>query len=204
MLRRPRSQTQRRTAPSTAPPASAARCAHFSAWTLLVPFCKSVPNLPNHERDRVQPLFRSLLLNIEQGLSNYISGVILHWETLFQKDAAGNQMVDLITAGGMIPGIKLDGGYKNSYIAVRVSHGTTCAALIIFSCWLVSRVMCPRWMRYVLMQHHRLLALPHPLPLHWPLHSRCIALRWPLAGGCRAPRLAHSATRRRWTRGWTS
>jgi fructose-bisphosphate aldolase class I len=48
------------------------------------------------------------------GLSTYISGVILHWETLFQSDAAGNKMVDLITKGGMIPGIKLDKGYDKS------------------------------------------------------------------------------------------
>ena len=41
-------------------------------------------------------------------LNKYISGVILHWETLFQTDAAGNKMVDLITKNGMIPGIKLD------------------------------------------------------------------------------------------------
>jgi len=48
------------------------------------------------------------------GLSEYISGVILHWETLFQSDAEGNKMVDLITKGGMIPGIKLDKGYDKS------------------------------------------------------------------------------------------
>ena len=34
------------------------------------------------------------------GLSEYISGVILHWETLFQHDATGRRMVDLITANG--------------------------------------------------------------------------------------------------------
>ena len=45
------------------------------------------------------------------GLSQYISGVILHVETLFQKDAEGKQMVDLITGNGMIPRIKLDKGY---------------------------------------------------------------------------------------------
>merc|ERR1719183_3180814 len=45
------------------------------------------------------------------GLSDYISGVILHWETLFQKDADGSEMVDLITKNGMLPGIKLDLGY---------------------------------------------------------------------------------------------
>lgn len=48
------------------------------------------------------------------GLSQYISGIILHWETLFQADAQGNKMVDLITRNGMIPGIKLDKGYDKS------------------------------------------------------------------------------------------
>ncbi|EOD06635.1 fructose-1,6-bisphosphate aldolase [Emiliania huxleyi CCMP1516] len=50
------------------------------------------------------------------GLSEHISGVILHWETLFQSDAAGNKMVDLITRNGMIPGIKLDKGYDTAGI----------------------------------------------------------------------------------------
>jgi len=50
------------------------------------------------------------------GLSEYISGVILHWETLFQKDANGNDMVDLITKGGMLAGIKLDKGYDKTGI----------------------------------------------------------------------------------------
>jgi fructose-bisphosphate aldolase class I len=50
------------------------------------------------------------------GLGDYISGVILHWETLFQKDADGNEMVDLITKGGMLPGIKLDLGYDKKGI----------------------------------------------------------------------------------------
>ena len=39
------------------------------------------------------------------------AGVILHKETLFQCDATGAKMVDLITGNGMIPGIKLDKGY---------------------------------------------------------------------------------------------
>ena len=53
--------------------------------------------------------YRSMLYQAP-GLSDHISGVILHWETLFQTDAAGHQMVDLITRNGMIPGIKLDKG----------------------------------------------------------------------------------------------
>merc|ERR1719356_544211 len=51
------------------------------------------------------------------GLSDYISGVILHWETLFQKDATGKAMVDIITGnGGMIPGIKVDMAYDKKGI----------------------------------------------------------------------------------------
>merc|ERR1719171_2179894 len=42
------------------------------------------------------------------GLSEHISGVILHWETLFQTDANGNEMVDLIRNNGMLVGIKVD------------------------------------------------------------------------------------------------
>lgn len=45
------------------------------------------------------------------GLSEYISGVILHWETLFQDDADGKAMVDIITGNGMVAGIKVDKAY---------------------------------------------------------------------------------------------
>nr|AFE02906.1 fructose-1,6-bisphosphate aldolase class I [Emiliania huxleyi] len=62
--------------------------------------------------------YRSMLYQAPDapGLSEHISGVILHWETLFQSDAAGNKMVDLITRNGMIPGIKLDKGYDTAGI----------------------------------------------------------------------------------------
>jgi len=46
------------------------------------------------------------------GLSEHISGVILHWETLFQDDASGKPMVDIITGNGMLPGIKVDKAYN--------------------------------------------------------------------------------------------
>jgi len=54
--------------------------------------------------------YRSLCFTTP-GLSENISGVILHWETLFQKDAAGTDMVKLIADGGMLSGIKLDKAY---------------------------------------------------------------------------------------------
>ena len=50
------------------------------------------------------------------GLKESIGGVILHSETLFQTDACGEKMVDIITKAGMIPGIKLDQGYDKAGI----------------------------------------------------------------------------------------
>eukprot|EP00629_Pelagomonadales_sp_RCC1024_P012013 CAMPEP_0119260780 /NCGR_PEP_ID=MMETSP1329-20130426/1028_1 /TAXON_ID=114041 /ORGANISM="Genus nov. species nov., Strain RCC1024" /LENGTH=380 /DNA_ID=CAMNT_0007260231 /DNA_START=17 /DNA_END=1159 /DNA_ORIENTATION=+ len=59
--------------------------------------------------------YRSMLYKTP-GLGEYCSAVILHKETLFQCDAEGNKMVDLITKNGMIPGIKLDKGYDKKGI----------------------------------------------------------------------------------------
>ena len=50
------------------------------------------------------------------GLSEHIGGVILHWETLFQQDAQGKAIVDIIKDNGMIPAIKVDKGYNKKGI----------------------------------------------------------------------------------------
>jgi len=67
--------------------------------------CKKIPDTIEN-----RAAYRSLCFTAP-GLSEHISGVILHWETLFQKDAEGNEMVDLITKNGMLAGIKLDKAY---------------------------------------------------------------------------------------------
>merc|ERR1719247_2316017 len=69
---------------------------------------KKIPDTPEN-----RAAYRSMCYTAP-GLGEYISGVILHWETLFQKYAKGNEMVDLIAKAGMIPGIKLDKGYDKS------------------------------------------------------------------------------------------
>jgi len=69
--------------------------------------------IPDTEENRAA--YRSMLYTTEN-LSENISGVILHNETLYQTDAAGTKMVDLITNNGMIPGIKLDAGYDKKGI----------------------------------------------------------------------------------------
>jgi len=48
------------------------------------------------------------------GLSQYISGVILHKETLFQSNSEGRELVEIITSGGMLAGIKVDAGYDKA------------------------------------------------------------------------------------------
>merc|ERR1711998_558662 len=74
--------------------------------------------IPDTEENRAA--YRSMCFSTP-GLSDHISGVILHTETLYQTDAKGKKMVDIIKEGGMIPGIKLDKGYlKTGMHATKV------------------------------------------------------------------------------------
>ena len=66
-----------------------------------------VENTEPNRRDYREMLFRS-----EEAMNNYISGVILFEETLFQTAADGTPFVDLIKAAGAVPGIKVDKGAK--------------------------------------------------------------------------------------------
>ena len=50
------------------------------------------------------------------GFSDHVSGVILRWETLFQKDASGNDMVDISNENVIILGIRVDQAYDNQGI----------------------------------------------------------------------------------------
>jgi len=53
--------------------------------------------------------YRELFLTTE-GMENYISGVILFDETVYQKNSTGKLFVDLLKEKGIIPGIKVDKG----------------------------------------------------------------------------------------------
>ena len=61
--------------------------------------------LPNSEANRAS--YRDLLFSAP-GLSDYVSGVILHEETLFQDTPAGGSFVQQLGTAGIIPGIKVD------------------------------------------------------------------------------------------------
>jgi fructose-bisphosphate aldolase class I len=56
--------------------------------------------------------YRELLFRSSEAMSQYISGVILYEETLYQNGADGTPLVELITRAGAIPGIKVDKGAK--------------------------------------------------------------------------------------------
>jgi len=65
-----------------------------------------VENTEEHRRD-----YRELMFRAKDAMS-YVSGVILYDETLWQNAADGTPLVDLITAAGSIPGIKVDEGVQ--------------------------------------------------------------------------------------------
>ncbi|MBA3517484.1 MAG: fructose-bisphosphate aldolase class I [Rhizobiales bacterium] len=54
--------------------------------------------------------YREMLFSAEEAMRNHVSGVILFDETLRQKAKNGTPLVDLITAAGAVPGIKVDSG----------------------------------------------------------------------------------------------
>lgn len=55
--------------------------------------------------------YREMLFTTE-GVEQYVSGVILYEETLYQKTADGTPFVELLTNKGIVPGIKVDTGVR--------------------------------------------------------------------------------------------
>lgn len=62
----------------------------------------------NTEENRRQ--YRQLLFSSGAEMKEYISGVILFDETVYQKDDNGTRFVDVLKSNGIIPGIKVDTG----------------------------------------------------------------------------------------------
>jgi fructose-bisphosphate aldolase class I len=66
-----------------------------------------VENTEPNRRD-----YRELMFRASEAMQNYISGVILFEETLYQDAADGTPLVKLIAEAGAVPGIKVDKGAK--------------------------------------------------------------------------------------------
>ncbi|WP_309082682.1 class I fructose-bisphosphate aldolase [Chelativorans sp.] len=56
--------------------------------------------------------YREMLFRAEEGMRNYISGVILYDETLRQQAKDGTPLAEIINNAGAVPGIKVDAGAK--------------------------------------------------------------------------------------------
>ena len=56
--------------------------------------------------------YREMMFRTTEAMKNYISGVILYDETIWQKAKDGTPLVELIKRAGSIPGIKVDEGTK--------------------------------------------------------------------------------------------
>lgn len=54
--------------------------------------------------------YRELLFTTDDTLNQYISGVILFHETVYQKAADGTSFIQVLKKKGIIPGIKVDSG----------------------------------------------------------------------------------------------
>jgi len=66
----------------------------------------NVESTEEKRRDYREMLFRT------EGVSEFISGVILYDETIHQKAADGTPLVSILQEAGIIPGIKVDKGTK--------------------------------------------------------------------------------------------
>jgi fructose-bisphosphate aldolase class I len=66
-----------------------------------------LPNTPENRRE-----WREIMLGAD-GLEDYISGVILYDSTLRDETSDGTPFADLLTAKGIVPGIKVDLGVKD-------------------------------------------------------------------------------------------
>ena len=65
-----------------------------------------IESTENNRRD-----YRELLFSTN-GIEDYISGIILYEETLFQTSQNGNLLIDLLKDKKIIPGIKVDKSTK--------------------------------------------------------------------------------------------
>lgn len=96
----------RKTANAIVTPGKGILAADESTGTIGKRFADiNVENVENNRRT-----YRDLLFSAPDEVNNYISGVILFDETVYQKNAAGVPFPQVLAKRGIIPGIKVDTG----------------------------------------------------------------------------------------------
>ncbi|XP_076466352.1 fructose-bisphosphate aldolase-like [Babylonia areolata] len=71
---------------------------------------KRLANISVENTEENRRRYREVLFSTDPELGNYVSGVIMFHETLFQKDKNGKFFVDVLKEKGILPGIKVDKG----------------------------------------------------------------------------------------------
>lgn len=99
----------KKTADTICTPGKGILAADESTGTLGKRFAKI--NLENTDENRRK--YRQLLFTADKSLADYISGVILFHETVYQKADDGTPFIQLLNNMGIIPGIKVDSGVVN-------------------------------------------------------------------------------------------
>lgn len=71
---------------------------------------KRLADIGAENTDENRRKYRQLLFTTDNKLSDYVSGVILFHETVYQKADDGTPFIELLNKKGIIPGIKVDTG----------------------------------------------------------------------------------------------
>jgi fructose-bisphosphate aldolase class I len=94
--------------------------------------------LANNHENRME--YRRLLFTTP-GLNQYISGVILFEETLFDKDASGQLLVKPLVDSGIILGIKVD--QVSHELGVALTSSRSVLGLSVLICLTCLLLLCP-------------------------------------------------------------
>ena len=75
---------------------------------------KTLQSIGAKNEEELRRQYRQLLFTSADDMNQYISGVILFHETVYQKDDSGTPFVEILKKRGIIPGIKVDTGCSSS------------------------------------------------------------------------------------------
>lgn len=100
---------------------------------------KRLADIGAENNDENRRKYRQLLFTTDKSIGDYISGVILFHETVYQKSDDGTPFIELLKERGIIPGIKVDTGVVS--LMGSEDEGTT-QGLLEFKFYLKSHSFC--------------------------------------------------------------
>lgn len=105
---------------------------------------KRLADIGLENTDENRRKYRQLLFTTDKKIGDYISGVILFHETLYQKADDGTPFPELLKQRGIIPGIKVDLGVVSLFGA---EDECTTQGIIITMCLIEIRTSGSKWLQ---------------------------------------------------------